>query len=418
MGLVKSGILVLFAFLIALMFSAGTASAEILKERTFQESGINAFEVKGAAIEECRSFNFLFEQEFNRQGVFPVLVLEAKFEPPLNVLPKFNAASIKVFLNNEIKELREIKTRHFFNNIASVMLPRERLERQNTIKVCLKTSDGITGIKITENSKIGYYKLGFIEEESFEKTVETTEPIIGQEVKVRVRIKNPGSESLKVETSFRKEDLDIVQIIKGDSDFSGFIKEGEEKILEYFVKLKIAGQVSLVPATLKFENIFGEIVELRSKQPTIIVKEPEFNVKGFLAAGQKINKPLEQARVELVLSNEGLNDLQGVSVMLEGSSSLVFERQKIAGIGLKAGEDKTLQFNVSSAVEGRFELGCEISLGDFNSAAVRTRCESIELEFEKETVNSMLVFAVVLLVVGGIIYAFVFSPLPSKIKFS
>jgi hypothetical protein len=387
----------------AILCFAGFAVSETLQELSLKEANFQGLTVEGALKEECASIAFLKEPIAEQKGIYTILSIHASFMPTSN-----GNAGIKVFVNNNAESLADLKPEDFENEWARVQIPITGLAEKNELKICAKTSNSIIKVQVLEDSKIGYYKMPVFE---IEKTVSTTKPIVGREMQATIKAKNTGSEAGKASVKYWNVELNIAQITRGDSDFEGTIQPGETVILNYFVKPKYAVQMDLASAILEYENIFGEKKKIYSNRPTIWVQEPEFKINptlGISSPEQKAIQPGQQASIALTARNEGLNALENVSIKIEASQGLIVSKDSFEGLNFKAGETKTFKIAVSSLEEGTKQLGCTATYTDY--ALVNSKCPLLALEFEKAKPNPLFGLAIVLVIIGAVIYIYIYRP--------
>src|SRR3989344_876270 len=361
------------------LFLAITASAaaEALSEQSLSQANFQGLTVEGANKQECESASFLKNSFIEQQGVFTIFSIHAEFLPVNE-----GEAGISAFINDSEEALAELKPKDFKNNWARVQIPKENLSEKNTLKVCAKTSNSITTVKVLEDSKIGYYKMPVL---TVEKTVSDSRPIVGKEVKVTVKAKNIGSAEAKASVKYWSIEEEIAQITKGDVEFEGIIKPGEAVELNYYVKPKYALQMDLASAWADFENVFGETERVYSNRPTLYVQEPEFKIMAFLSTQEQTAlKPGEQAEITLTLRNQAKAAIENVSISFQAPESVTLSKEKIEGV------TKTINLSATSLFEeGSFQIGCKASYND--PALASSECNKLVLEFEEPKASQAFV---------------------------
>jgi len=392
-------------FLMIFLLSATTAFAETMQELSLKEANLQGLIVEGAMQEVCASMPFVKDASAETPGVYLIFSTHANFMPTST-----GNASVQVFLNDSTNPTADLKPEDFPNNWARTQIPIAGLTEKNTLKICGKTSNSITKIEVLEDSKLGYYKMPVFE---LEKTVSDTKPIVGKELEVTLKAKNVGSEAGIAKISYWSIELNIAQITKGDAEFEGIIQPGETKTLHYFVKPKYAVQMDLASAILEFENIFGEKKKAYSNRPTLWVQEPEFKIKAFYnTPEQKTIQPGQKVNLLLTVRNDGLSDLENVSIKLEASQMLNISKTSFENLSFKAGETKTFGITASSIEEGVQELGCTAEYSDYK--VVNAKCTPLTLEFEKPKQSPVLVLAIILVFIGALIYIYIYKPEKKK----
>ena len=78
-------------------------------------------------------------------------------------------------------------------------------------------------------------------------------------------------------------------------------------------------------------------------------------------------------------------------------------------MNFQAGETKTINLSATSLFgEGSFQIGCKVAYND--PALASSECNKLVLEFEKPKASQAFVAALALVVIGAIVYAFVYKP--------
>lgn len=295
----------------------------------------------------------------------------------------------------------------FQTNASHTMIRKTELYQPGflTLRVCPQTSEQITKITIAPDSRVGWYRMPYFAPEDFTKTISEENPVVGQEVLITIRAKNSGSESANATITFRDLELKVLQITTGDSDFNGIIRPGQEVSLSYYVKPKFAGPITPVSARLSYVGIFGETVDVRSTRPTANVTNPPFQVEGLLSASVKNAQPNETIPVTLTIRNNGQNELQDIVVDVLAPADVTVSQTRIRLPVIGMGEVRTIPLEVSSPIEGKFQLGCQAAL---EQTSQETRCDQISLTFEKKAENPGLLLIAGMLVLGAAIYAYVY----------
>lgn len=385
--------------LLIIVLLAASASAKVLNERTLGSLGYEDFAVSGANNQECKTYNFASDQNFDKNNVFTVFSLNTEFKPEKAFTEK---SVLQIFLKSE-EALKEYFPKDFETDWKRIVLPRKMLSLDNMLKVCANTSSSVTGITVSKESIIGSYEMPYIE---IKKTVEEKYPVFGREVEVKISVKNIGSESTDLNVSYPESEKRIAGTTKGNAEFSGVIEAGEEVLLSYFVKPNFAVQMTLPPALAQYTNVFGEKETIQSNRETIFVKEPEFKVKAFILTEKAKYGLGEKVNAQIVVRNEGKNDLENIAIYLRFPKQLAIEKPGLGTVELKAGETKTINIETTSNEEGKYILGCKVIYVDLNT--IYTDCEEKLLEFGQEEPNIAILFGFALLIVAAGIYAVLF----------
>lgn len=401
----------LFSLLVIILASNAVHSA-IVSETSWATLGQGLFSVEGMDQVECQEVSLNLDSTFQQPGIFSILTIVAEFGPVSE-----GAARIFVHVNSDSNQLPaatrtlELTTADFNAKPYHALFDQNWLVvGANQIKICPQTSGSITRIKIAPDTRFGLYRMPYFNPLHFTKTIDRENPIVGQEAMISIKAKNTGSEDASVKIEFRDLELRVLQITRGDSDFDGVIKAGQEITLTYFVKPRFAAHMTPVSAKLTYTDVFGETVVVKSTRPQFQVIEQPFSVTGLLIAPQKSARPHESIPLQLSVKNTGENELFNVSVSLKNVKDLTQSPSSWEISSIKGGETKILSTQISSEKEGKFTLSCVI---ESEAGSQSVSCDQINVSFENETQNPALLLIVGLLVIGALIYAYIYH-VPSK----
>lgn len=401
---------------LALVLSAGFATGATLRENSLGALGYSDFIVSGADRNVCTEYAFVKPADMNRMA-YPVLSIHAQFAPV-----ESGGADVSVYLNNDENAVSVMRADKFTNGWARFNLPWELLEEKNTVKVCARTSFTTTEIKVLKDSVLGYYmKPDFERKGAFTKMIEVKTPKPGQVFEIKMRLFNYGSEGAKVKMLYRRsvleERLPELVFVKGDTTFEATIppcisRDADANCIvpsevgfSYFAMAKKAEQMTLLPAILNYENVFGENVEQESNRQTITVVQPEIRVKAFLLVEGNAQKVGEAGKATLGVKNEGIDTLYNISAVVLPQQGLQIEGNGRAAISsIAPGETKYVDFSLGAGQAGSYGLGCRLSYLDYN--AVETECSTANVIYEAAGIDPALIGAGVLLLVAIGVYAY------------
>lgn len=380
-------------------FLSSTALAESLMEYPLSNVGFQGLLASGTEVGECSEIMLQRGPAFGMSGVYTILSLHAEFKPVSE-----GKAKVSVYYSGSQELIAEFSPQDFINGWVRVDFSKEFKEA--SLKLCAQTSGSISSVEIMPDSKFGYYKAA---EFVLEKKALDPSPIIGRELEVVLKATNKGSAPAFAKVSYRDIELRIAQITRGDSDFEGVIGAGESVEIRYFVKPKYAVHMDLASATLEFEDVFGDKRLIYSNRPTIYVQEPEFNINAFFTLEKQEAIPTNTPfSITLTLRNEGVNPVENAVVRLEASEGLALSQDTLDIKRLEAGESRNFTISASGIAEGSNVLGCNIEYSDYS--AVNVACAPLNIEFEKQEQGILLALAVVLVIVGALIYLYIYSP--------
>jgi len=391
-------------------------------EISLEDLGYDDFSVSGTEEEDCTEFSF------NQQGIatrLPVLSLHFLLGPIGINIAGYPDISGEIFLDGNNTAFREITPKDFANNWIRINIPEKMEDGASTdVKVCLKTSNTITSITLLKDSMYGeYFKEDFSNPLGFRKTIANKRASVGEEFEITVTLENMGSVGTFVKIIHRLPELegtlDFMNILRGDTGFEGIVpgcQIWEESIctkpgsvsFSYIAKSSRATQLTLLPAVLEYENIFGETVKMESTRETIYITEPGLKLKPVLLAEAELLKPNEKTGFSLTVKNEGAETLYNPAVFIEHSNGILVEGKKLHIItSINPGESKRFNFSVSSPASGTYSVGCRIVYLEVGEYTVN--CEPVEVKVEEAGIAQELIYAAILLLFGVLIYVFIIT---------
>ena len=391
---IRYGILLLL-LLIALSF----ASALTVEEKTFSQTVYDDFVVSGANKEKCEEIAFVRVNDEN----YTILSVHADFMP--NATGRI--AGIGVYVNDANSALTFLQVSNFLNSWARVILPKSELGEKNKIRLCAKTSDVVTEIRILNDSIIGTYKIAdFSKEGAFTKTVDNASPEVGEEVKVTVKLHNYGNEETFVTIKHIAENVEMpeVEITRGETEKSSWVAPGGEIAMEYYIKANVAIRMSLPYAIASYKNTFGEVVKLASTMPDLDVKGIEQKLFALLLTESSTSKTGERTKVTIAVKNKSTEAIRDVFVSISLPNEIALEGTNAKSIPIiEPNESISLAFYVSAQKPGAYRVGCNL-LYD----SVPFACEKITLTFEELGISYAIVAGAVLLAIGLAIYMYLY----------
>lgn len=396
------GTLVLLFFLLLFSFSY----AETVKETSFDKMGYSEdFYVEGAGKEECKEIIFFIEGELLSEEEYFILSLHSEFLP----IKKGKEAMIRVFLNEEEEAVKEVSAGEAKGEWIRIFLPKESLKEDNKLRMCITPSNTVTRIGVLRDSTIGVYKTAFFGEGAFTKSTSSAHPVVGSEVKVIVSLRNNGNAGTYVEIK-EKEPLlkrEDITFIRGESEFRGELAAGEEARLEYFIKINDVKTRVLPAAEAYYVNEFGEHELIYSNYPEVVPVEPEA-IKPAILLQKPLNRLGEETKAVLVVKNNSINPIYNLSVELIAPMELVFIEGKKENVieVIQPKEVKAIEFGFTSSQEGSYSLGCKTSYRDVNF--FEENCPAVNVVFEGEKPNIGFSVGIAMLLIGLIIYLYIY----------
>ncbi len=388
-----------FALVLA-FFLASLAQGAVLAEQSFQQLNVPIFSAEGPGTPSCQDYSFAANPNQDA-NIFAILSLHAVFSPTSG-----GKATISVQWNEFSTSLA---TEDFYNGAwARITIPKENLKAMNDVKICATPSNSVSKIQILTDSKLGtYYSPQFV----FSKRAENPAPLVGKEVKVVLEAKNVGSEKAKTEIRYRSTELGIVQISRGDAEFSGTIEPGQTVRLEYFVIPKFAVQMTLPPARLFFENVFGETIVQKSSLADLNVQKPSFPIQALIQTDKPVYQAGEIIHVTVVASNQESEDYDNVQFVLTYTNGLSNPGDEKFSLPFSAQESKSASGDLKAVLAGEQAIGCQISIPEEDAVG---NCDSKSVKVEIAPDLNYLYVGLILLVIGGIVYVFIHFAKPAQ----
>ena len=366
----------------------------VVFEKSLADFGYESFE---ASEEQCKDFYITLP----KAETYAFLILELKLKPS-----NTGNARIEALLNGKrvatfgASELKCDET-----CIARVPIDKEFIKEESLLKICLKPSKSITRMELSNSSKIAYYKMPVFEKEGFRKCivvgndcVEYYEAVIGEDLNVRISIRNSGNEDANIlveskrgiagERSTKKE--------IGEAIFEATAKPDKILSFHYIVRVKEAKRFNLPPAALYYVDAFSEQRMLLSNTVTIIPrKTPDVNVALIVDSIEKDGK----AKVNIVVSNGSGITLRGVEVRIISENGVAELEKMFISIGPR--DTNRAEFLLSNAENAK--LSCLVSIADYN---FQIGCPEITIVSEEKDITVLIVASVllVLIAIGVFLY--------------
>lgn len=377
---------IVFILGLIVLFSLAV-QAETIKEETFALIGYSEFSVEEANQKKCSQI--VFYEEFNQEE-FTIISIHTEFTPKIK-----GNANITVHLNNELISVIDSET-----EFERIIIQKEKLKEKNEIQLCAFTSDAITRISVKDDSTIGNYKTAFFPEGSLKKEVLSKEIIIGKEITIKTSLKNYGNEKTSVEIIDGDADREDIELIKGKSSFKGEILPGEEVSFEYTYRLKNAETRLLPNAKAYYLNEFNEKKEITSNYPEIFPSTKQA-LEPLILLKKQINFIGEESEIEIAIINNSENTVYNAEIKL--TSEIITGEKQTEFESIQPKEIVYFKTKAKSDSTGEFELNCQISYGNETTA-----CKKTTIIFEENTIDQKLIIGSVMVLIGIIIYVYLY----------
>lgn len=404
------------ALFILVVFALATmAFGETLSETVLGDAGFEDFAVEGQNTEKCREVQFISTAPVNPDA-FAVFSANVEFFPVAS-----SESLVTVFLNGA--KISEVEAENFTNGFARVELPKNKTLETNKLKVCLKTSYSTTKMVLKKESFVGdYLKPDFSESSAFRLSIEPYLPRLFEEFKVTATLKNSGSQDAIVTLKYRKDHLENetpeTSLVKGKTIIENVkvekCRERKENgecsspgtvSFEYYLRPKISGTITLLPAIAEFENIFGEKTVLESNRPFVTITVPAVKIRSFISVPKKEYVAGEKATLLLVMSNDSFTPALNVTGKIEPTNNLQAQGEKsFLFDSIEGKQTVEKEFSVTSAQPGVFEVDCSVVLAD----GTKLPCEKATIEFKEPGFSPQIAGGIVLLLIGAVVYGYIF----------
>jgi len=405
-----------FIFAVLVMFAA-SAFALTYKETTLKGLGYANFEAEGIEIQDCTEIEFLKTIDLNYE-TRPIFSVHVEFLPLAGKRDEIN-----VFFNNSLEPIAALKPKDFLNGWARVKLPFSRFEEKNHINICVRTGEIGNKIVIHNDSTIGYYsKADFEEEGAFYISVTPASPDLLDEFRVDVVLRNFGNEDANVVLKYRKDYLERetpeTMLVKGktilttniekctERDGLGRCANPHEVTFAYYLRPKIKGMISLLPAIVEYTNPFGEIVAVESNRPNVIIREPEIKVKAFVKIPEQEIIVGQNIGTKIIVTNEGARTLQNIEVKILNNRLGLSGSDKALIDVLTGKETREFPFTLKAIEAGKREIGCTITYLDQN--LLKTGCTSAFVEVKKPYIPIEVIAGALLTIAAAAFFAYLY----------
>ena len=402
--------LILLTTLILLSY---ITSAAVLSEFSFADQGYNDYYIKDVNVFECNKYDFTFHQDLNALA-FPILSVKAEFLPEQK-----NGAKIIVFLNDD-NAVAEIKADEFYNGFARILVPREKIRADNQLRICGKTSFSTSQIKVSNESTFGVYKTSYFPKETgLRLELETYRPQVDVPFKIDAVARNYGSEDQAIKLSWRKDELEEalpwIQVLKGETSKTGTVEKCQKR--DENTECVIPGEfrigftavatketpMTLLPAFMEFENVFGESVGLLSNRPTF----ESIPMKNELSVQVKLESDTTKAGnnnpIDIEIKNYGKREIKNILLNLRTGLEIIGNDSETFAIS--PGQEAHFSFIVKGIAPGKYFVGCDMI---FEETSIQ--CQEAELLVEKNDLSTDLIAGTgFLLIALGVFVYFYFK---------
>ncbi|MCX8158489.1 MAG: hypothetical protein N3D73_02365 [Candidatus Diapherotrites archaeon] len=400
---------VFYLVLLALLASFSYAQqTEKPVEFSFASLGYEDFVADSSG---CQKYNFRIEKPNKEEYV--VFSLKADFLPVAD-----NHAEITVKLNNKI--LGNYTPSNFISGWKRILLEKRILDEENEIEICVNPKANTLKIKIYNESKVGKYLMPDIKISQY---VAKDKIQVGEEFEVLVKVDNYGSREANVKIIFSPQDPEevfpFIRILKGDLEKELLLdkckKYDDEKCIEpatiiekYVLRAKKNTTLSLQPSILKYTNIFGEEITMKTERTYLEIKKniEDLNIEIF--AEDNVAKANEPKEIYFKIKNGSKYSIYDIKIKPEiknnTKNSIIrfLDNAEIKAIEeIRPDEVIEIKAIFLAKEEGTYVLSCSL-IGE------EKKCNNFEILVEKSFEKILVVVSIVSLLIGLLIIIYIY----------
>jgi len=402
------------------------SQAQILNSASFADRGYPDFTVDGKNKLECTEYVFLRDLNITTEEQpykYTMLSLHVGAFPVSKGL-----AEVSVYINDNDQNnvFKKLDLKRNPKEWYRMVIPADLLGTNNTIKVCAQTTEEITKLQIFSDSLISTHLMPDFEATGA-FTIETSDPkpVVGEQFKVIVVLKNYGSEGTTADLRYRKEQWDefmpTITFIKGPTsyqkempaciqrDAGGNCTKPSQFGFEYIVKANKPVEMTFIPAVVSFINDFGEETTVQSSTAKIKARLPERNLSSFfIASKENISDVPAGTTVPFTLGikNESMDPALDVLVAVDFPGEIMVQGKQSNVISeIKPKETVYLSYEVKSANPGKYSLGCMVRFMQFPETI--SKCDVLDINFVQPAVSPMIILGIVLLLAGAAVFGYI-----------
>ncbi|MCK4883633.1 MAG: hypothetical protein KAS30_02055, partial [Candidatus Diapherotrites archaeon] len=190
----------------------------------------------------------------------------------------------------------------------------------------------------------------------------------------------------------------IVPKCKNRGENEECIEPGEYRISYTAVATK-AIPMTLLPATMEYENIFGEKEEMLSNRPSFeaIEREDMLSVQTTLNTDSILAG--EEILIKIKLNNQGKTNIEHINLKLITGLEVIGEKSRI--LSLEPGHEITAEFKAKGITAGNYTIGCEAIYGETVS-----QCVESTLKIENSGLGKELLAGIAFLLVALAVFTY------------
>jgi len=361
-------------------------------EAPLSSYGFSEVNLTGQPAEKCQDVVISIPDSAKNEAGAGILSINASFTDP-----KVDNTFVAVSINGA--EAKMLWTEDFVCKdtcLGRIFLP-EIKASETRLTICTALGGETKSIDVLPTSTVGIYNTPII-------SIQNLAPgliHLGERAKLSTIVSNTGTSDANLYIQFihpdtrAKVSITSFDIVDGDSSVYTFLKAGETKQFDYYVKPSIVSTFNLPSAAMFFTNIFGENQVILSNHPFMRVQKQEALEVSLVSISD--TQPFE---LKALIKNNTADEFSG-KVILTPQTALV---EPVMDFIVAAGGEREVTFNAKTQLAaGTYEFSA--SIVDVNDIYTSN---PINLEAKSNGISFEIIFAIIGVLVGLAIFAWIY----------
>ena len=162
---------------------------------------------------------------------------------------------------------------------------------------------------------------------------------------------------------------------------------GEYQI-SYLAVANISGPMSLLPAILSYEDVFGETRQVESNRPNIGVLEPEDELSAQIFLDKDNPFTGEEIKTKIRVLNKGKTRINNIDVSLLTGLEVIGEENKEIDF-IETGQTKEVAFTAKGLTTGEYSLSCNVQ---YNGKEID--CSKTKISITTESLSNEILLGI------------------------
>lgn len=373
--------ILLFLFLLTNVFAY---------EAPLSNYGFVGISVDKASTKECKELTISIPDSAKEEVGAGILSVGAVFTDYKN-----DSSYLTISINEGVEEVLWPENFSCTQDCwARIFVP--DLKNETKINLCAVLGGLTKKVEITSNSFIGIFDTPVLSI----KNNAPNEIFLGERAKMSIVVSNNGTKAANVYVQFVHPDtrakvtITSFDIVEGDSSATTTLNPNETKQFDYFIKPTVISSYNLPSAALFFNNIFGEKQTIISSHPQMSVLNPNHIEVSLFALN-------EQApyNFKAIIKNNWAEPFKG-TIIISPQTALKEAIQQIEVLGKS---EKEIIFDSTELASGKYSFFATVT--DMNNVYSSNK---IELESKQNSVPFEIMFAILGIVIGAAIFAWIY----------